>query len=210
MSVLRPGLILLLLAALCLPLEAQQFSGTLRGVVQDSTGAIVPGAEVSIVEVATNDTHVIITGDSGTYVVPQLKPGNYRITVRKDGFKSPTFDEVKVDVGQIRAFDVTLEIGQTSEAISVGAALETASATISQTIENRRMVDLPLNGRNPFALATLAPGVIPSSNNSGSSPFISGGRNATSEVTIDGVSNVNAENNVSILDLNYTPSVDAV
>lgn len=117
MSMLRPGLILLLLAALCLPLEAQQFSGTLRGVVQDSTGAIVPGAEVSVVEVATNDAHVIVTGDSGTYVVPQLKPGNYRITVKKDGFKSPTFDEVKVDVGQIRAFDVTLEVGQTSEAV---------------------------------------------------------------------------------------------
>ena len=213
MSVFRTGLALMLLAALCLPLEAQQFSGTLRGVVQDSTGAIVPGAEVSVVEVATNDTHVIVTGDSGTYVVPQLKPGDYRITVKKDGFKSPTFDQVKVDVGQVRAFDVTLEIGQTSEAVNVvgvSAALETASSTISQTIENRRMVDLPLNGRNPFALATLAPGVIPSSNNSGSSPFISGGRNATSEVTIDGVSNVNAENNVSILDLNYTPSVDAV
>ena len=88
----------------------------------DSTGAIVPGAEVSVVEVATNDTHVIVTGDSGTYVVPQLKPGDYRITVKKDGFKSPTFDQVKVDVGQVRAFDVTLEIGQTSEAVNVSAS----------------------------------------------------------------------------------------
>ena len=119
MSMFRTGLTLMLLAALCMPLEAQQFSGTLRGVVQDSTGAIVPGAEVSVVEVATNDTHVIVTGDSGTYVVPQLKPGDYRITVKKDGFKSPTFDQVKVDVGQVRAFDVTLEIGQTSEAVNV-------------------------------------------------------------------------------------------
>ena len=89
MSMLRPGLILLLLAALCLPLEAQQFSGTLRGVVQDSTGATVPGAEVLIVEVATNDTHVIVTGDSGTYVVPQLKPGNYGSRSEKTDSRAP-------------------------------------------------------------------------------------------------------------------------
>ena len=113
----------------------------------------------------------------------------------------------------IRAVDVTLDVGAAAETITVTsavAALETTSSTMSQTIENKRMVDLPLNGRNPFALATLAPGVLPTSTGGGSSPSISGGRNATSEVAIDGVSNVNAENNVSILDLNYTPSVDAV
>ncbi len=111
---------------------------------------------------------------------------------------------------QIRGVNVTLELGQATELVTVvgrSATIETTSSTVSQTIENKRLVDLPLNGRNPFSLATLAPGVAPAP---GSSPFISGGRNATSEVTIDGVSNVNAENNVSILDLNYTPSVDAV
>ena len=131
--------------------------------------------------------------------------------VKLSGFKSATVDEIKLDVQQVRAVDLTLSVGETSEVITVtesgAAAIESVSSTVSQTIENKRVVDLPLNGRNPFSLATLSPGVIPAP---GSSPFISGGRNATSEVTIDGISNVNAENNVSILDLNYTPSVDAV
>jgi hypothetical protein len=194
---------MLLVIAFDMPLAAQQFSGTLRGTVQDSTGAIVQGAEVSVVDVATNDAHTMVTDETGSYVVPQLKPGFYRIIVKKPGFKTPTLDQIKVDVQQVRAVDVTLELGATSEAVNVVAVattIETTSATISQTIENRRLVDLPLNGRNPFSLATLAPGVIPSSNNSGSSPFISGGRNATSEVTIDGVSNVNAENNAPSLE----------
>ena len=143
-------------------------------------------------------------------MAPNLKPGTYRITVAKQGFKSAAIDDVKVDVQQSRSVDVTLEVGQATEVVTVSgraATVETTSSTVSQTIENKRLVDLPLNGRNPFSLATLAPGVAPAP---GSSPFISGGRNATSEVTIDGMSNVNAENNVSILDLNYTPSVDAV
>ena len=163
-----------------------------------------------MVHIATNQTHTATTDAHGGYVVPQLKPGTYKITVTKQGFKSAAVDELKLDVQQTRAVDVTLDVGQATELVTVfgrGATIETTSATISQTIENKRLVDLPLNGRNPFSLATLVPGVVPAP---GSSPFISGGRNATSEVTIDGVSNVNAENNVSILDLNYTPSVDAV
>ena len=128
--------------------------------------------------------------------------------VKLSGFKSATVDEIKLDVQQVRAVDLTLSVGETSEVVTVtesgAAAIESVSSTVSQTIENKRVVDLPLNGRNPFSLATLSPGVIPAP---GSSPFISGGRNATSEVTIDGISNVNAENNVSILDLNYTPNV---
>ena len=192
------------------PLAAQQFSGTVRGRVQDSSGAVVPAADVTIILVATNETQVVTTDGDGAYVAPNLKPGTYRITVAKQGFKSAAIADVKVDVQQSRSVNVTLELGQATEVVTVSgraATVETTSSTVSQTIENKRLVDLPLNGRNPFSLATLAPGVAPAP---GSSPFISGGRNATSEVTIDGVSNVNAENNVSILDLNYTPSVDAV
>ena len=192
------------------PLLAQQFSGTLRGTVQDSTGAVVADADVTITSTTTNEKYAVKTDAEGRYVVPQLRPGFYNVTIAKTGFKSAAIDEVKLDVQQVRGVDVTLELGQASELVTVvgrTATIETTSSTVSQTIENKRLVDLPLNGRNPFSLATLAPGVAPAP---GSSPFISGGRNATSEVTIDGVSNVNAENNVSILDLNYTPSVDAV
>ncbi|MEP7336817.1 MAG: TonB-dependent receptor [Acidobacteriota bacterium] len=204
-------ILLNILLLLSVPVWAQQFTGTIRGTVQDSAGAVVAGAEIAAINIATNETRTAVTEDNGGYIMPQLKPGLYRVTVKKAGFKSSTIDEIKLDVQQIREVDVTVEVGATSETVTVSAtgtsAVETTSSTVSTTIENKRIVDLPLNGRNPYSLATLSPGVIPGP---GSSPFISGGRNATSEVTIDGISNVNAENNVSILDLNYTPSVDAV
>ena len=201
---------LVLLAAFVSPVGAQQFTATIQGVVHDATGAVIAGADLSVININTNETRHVTTDRDGAYVVPQLKPGDYRIVVERTGFKTATVDGIKLDVQQTRAVDVRLEVGGTKETVTVSATvapIETVSSTISQTIENRRVVDLPLNGRNPFSLATLSPGVIPAP---GSSPFISGGRNATSEVTIDGISNVNAENNVSILDLNYTPSVDAV
>jgi hypothetical protein len=204
---------LVVLVALIAPAQAQQFNGTLRGVVQDSTGGVVPGAAISVVEVSTNDTRNLTSDARGSWVLPNLKPGTYRIVVSLDGFKTAAIDNVKLDVQGIRDVEIKLEVGAAAETVTVSgqaAAVEVTSSTMSQTIENKRMVDLPLNGRNPFSLAGLAPGVAPTSNNGGSSPSISGGRNATSEVAIDGVSNVNAENNVSILDLNYTPSVDAV
>ncbi len=203
--------VLVLLAGPGVTARAQQFTGTIRGTVQDSAGAVVVGAEVSVINRATNETRTAITESDGSYVVPQLRPGLYLVAVKKPGFKSAAIDEIKLDVQQVREADITLTVGAATETVSITASgattIETTSSTISQTIENKRIVDLPLNGRNPFALAALSPGVIPAP---GSSPFISGGRNATSEVTIDGISNVNAENNVSILDLNYTPSVDAV
>ncbi len=204
--------LLSLLVILSVTAGAQQFTATLRGTVQDSAGAVVAGAEVTIVHIATNVTRSTATAENGTYVAPQLQPGLYRVTVKKSGFKAGIVDEVKLDVQQTREVDIILEVGAAAEMVSVSAsgtsAIETTSTTVNQAIENKRVVDLPLNGRNPFTLASLSPGV--QSSLGGSSPSISGGRNATSEVAIDGITNVGAENNVSILDLAYTPSVDAV
>ena len=98
----RIHLISLLLIIFSSSIFAQQFTGTMRGTVQDSTGAIVVGAEVAIKNIATNETRNAVTEDNGTYVVPQLKPGLYKITVRKSGFKAAEVDNVKVDVQQVR------------------------------------------------------------------------------------------------------------
>lgn len=200
----------LLFCLLMVPIRGQQFTGTIQGTIRDATGGVLVGADVSVTNVNTNEIHKLITGDNGAYIVPQLQPGTYRVTASLVGFKTATVDAVKLDVQQIRTVDLRLDVGTPTETVQVTAstaAIEVVSSTLSQTIENKRIIDLPLNGRNPFSLATLSPGVIPGS---GSSPWISGGRNATSEVSIDGVSIVGPENNVSILDLIYTPSVDAV
>ena len=101
------------------PLLAQQFSGTLRGTVQDSTGAVVADADVTITSTTTNEKYTVKTDAEGRYVVPQLKPGFYNVTVAKTGFKSAAVDEVKLDVQQVRGVDVTLALGQASELVTV-------------------------------------------------------------------------------------------
>ena len=155
--------VIVLLVTLAASVSAQQFSGTLRGTVLDSTGGILPGAEIAIVHIETNETHTVLADSNGSYIAPQLKPGLYRITVTMNGFKTAAINEVKVDVQQTRNVDITLQVGQAAELVTVlgtGGTIERTSSTISQTIENKRLVDLPLNGRNPFSLATLVPGVV--------------------------------------------------
>ena len=83
--------LLLLLVGLSVIVQAQQFTGTIRGTVLDSAGAVVVGAEVSISNLATNETRNAVTEDNGAYVVPQLKPGLYKVTVKKNGFMESDF-----------------------------------------------------------------------------------------------------------------------
>lgn len=205
-----PWAALLLLLLNCV-LMGQTPTGTVQGTVTDASGAAVSGAAVTVTNAGTNESKELKTDSSGHYVVPFLNPGAYTVTVQASGFRTVTQDGVKIDVGQNRSVDFALQVGQISEKVEVQAnatPLDTNNATLGQVIDRAKVIDLPLNGRNPFSLATLVPGV----NDVGgaSTPHIGGSRNAVNEQQLDGVSNILPENNVGNNVSAYTPIVDSV
>jgi len=192
-------------------LRAQTPTGTLQGIVKDPTGAVVPGAKVTITNVQTGESRVIMTDESGRYVQMFLLPGNYRITVEKAGFQTLRQENVRLEVGQNRSVDLTLAVGAITEQIQVEAAppvVDVNTSSIGQVVDSKRILDLPLLGRSVIALANLTPGVNPTGG--GATPGMGGGRNATSEIQIDGATNIAPENNVGINSRIYDPQVDAV
>jgi len=192
-------------------LPGQTPTGTVQGVVTDQSGAVVAAAKVSVVNTGTNETKELTTDASGHYVVPFLTPGTYSVSIAAAGFNGSKETNIKIDVGQNREVDFALKVGAVSEQVEVqasAAALDTETSSTGQVIDTRKVVDLPLNGRNPFALASLVPGV----NNVGnaSTPHIGGSRNAVNEEQLDGMTNILPENNVGNNAAAYTPIVDSV
>ncbi|MGH9720054.1 MAG: TonB-dependent receptor domain-containing protein, partial [Bryobacteraceae bacterium] len=209
---MKRSLILGIVAAILFALSAagQTATGILRGRVSDASGAAVPDAKVTVENTRTGVPQTLATNQDGLFVQPYLIPGDYRLTIEKAGFEKSVTTDIRINVQQTVALDIAMKVGEVNTSIQVEAAvaqLSTATSSISTVITNKAMLDLPLNGRNPFTLATLVPGVIPGG---GSTPWISGGRNASSEITIDGASIIVPENNVSIQDTGYTPIVDTV
>jgi hypothetical protein len=192
------------------PLSAQLEQGSITGTVQDSSGAVVPGAEINLVDTSTKVRHVARTNSSGSYVIPYLTPARYQLTVTKPGFATEVVDGIEITVGLTATVNATLSPGSEAQRVTVAASsveLEQQSSTLGSTISGKQMVELPVLGRNPFTLVLMAPGVV-QGNNAGNpvTATVNGGRTSSMDVLLDGAEARNSIGNGAA----YTPPLEAV
>jgi outer membrane receptor protein involved in Fe transport len=192
----------LILALLCSRAAiAQIVSGTLVGTATDATGSVVPKASIMATNDRTGVSRSTVSDDSGYFVLPQLPPGEYRVTATAGGFKKYEVSGIVLLVDQTVRVDLKLEVGAVNQEVQVtarAAQVESETSSLGQVIDRESIVDLPLNGRNFMQLATIAPGVAPAynarsatiTNQTGRSDLavhISGGRGDSNSFLIDGV-----------------------
>jgi hypothetical protein len=204
---------------LCAPSFAQTL-GTITGEVRDSTGSVVPGATVTVVNKATNATRTTQSNAVGLFDFPALPPGTYTVMSELEGFKTASYD-VELQVQQTARVNFKLDLAtlaETTTVTGVSPLVETANATIGTVIENRRIVELPLNGRNYLQLVALSPNVSAEFAGAGQSGDRQGGTRANQQLsisgqrrefnyyTLDGVDNTDVNFNTYI----FLPSVDAL
>src|SRR5215472_12827187 len=152
---------LLLVSLFTVNLAAQAPSGDISGVVSDPSGALVPGVTVTLTNPATNAVRTALTNEAGLYVLRAIPPGVYNLKAELSGFRAVERKNIEVQVGSSNRIDMTLEVGEVNSIVEVSGGapvLQTETASIGTVIENRRIIELPLNGRNYLQLASLIPG----------------------------------------------------
>jgi hypothetical protein len=182
--------------ALATPLLAQKDAGTIVGLVRDASGAVVQGAKVTVEDVDRGVQMTLSTNHDGEYVASPLHIGRYKVTVEKAGFKRAVSEVVELDVQGRIAINIALQVGQISEEIVVTGAvplLETETSELGQVVDQKRVSNLPLNGRNFAQLALLSTGTAPSepgARDEGGYGFSSNGaRSLQNNFLLDGVDN---------------------
>jgi hypothetical protein len=170
----------------------QAAKSELVGEVRDQNGARVPNAKVTLTEVATGQTSSKVSQE-GSFIITNLKPGIYNVAVEAKGFKQSLREGVRLATGERVRLDVVLDPGAVTELVTVvqdASLLRTESGGLGQVISNRKVVDVPLNGRNFLSLVTLSAGVAqpPPTTAGPSFPRINGGRPRTNEYLFDGIS----------------------
>src|SRR5205809_6785630 len=162
------GVFCLFVCALAWAQATAQISGT----VKDQTGAVLPGVEVTATQTDTGIARSAVTNETGSYVLPNLPIGPYRLEASLPGFRTYAQTGIVLQVNANPVINATLEVGQVSEQVEVQAnatQVETRSVGVGQVVENARILDLPLNGRQVVDLIGLAGGTVPAPINSGNS-----------------------------------------
>ena len=209
----------LALFALSSAAYAQQGRGTIAGSITDPSGAAVPGVIVKVTNLATNVVTSLTTNNEGLFVAPSIAVGDYTITAEAQGFKRTVRTGVTLQVDQRAEVEIRLEVGSVGESIEIkdeAPLVDTGTSSLGKVVENKRIVELPLNGRNALALTLLTPSVKSNagSTNSGfadrgiqlSSISINGGPNSMNGQLLDGSNNIQSY----IGEVAINPGVDAV
>ncbi|MDZ4796690.1 MAG: TonB-dependent receptor [Bryobacteraceae bacterium] len=170
-------------------------TGSIAGTVSDSSGAVVPGAKVTVKNAATAFSRSTESTGTGTWSMPAVPPGSYTLTVEAKGFSTAKFEAVTLTVAQSLQLNATLSPGAVSEVVEVSAAaapiIELENAQISNIITSKKIQQLPLVTRNPYDLVLLSPGTIQS--NSALGGFsVNGSRERNNNFLLDGVDNNDA------------------
>jgi hypothetical protein len=209
------SLTLLVLLALGVA-NAQVATGTIIGLVQDSAGAAVPNADVTLTQVATGATRQMHASDQGKFNAEFMALGTYAIKVSATGFQTKTLTGLTLQIDQTIDLTVVLTVGSVSQSIEVTSAVplvDTTTSALGQVIDNRQILSMPLNGRNPFALGLLVGNTAPVTGVATNLPFVGGGGQfSTNDVLLNGIDdNVFAvAGNIGRQGIAIIPSVDAV
>ena len=176
---------------------AQGLFGTISGIVSDSSGAVVPGATVRVINVSTNVVTTLTTNGAGVYAATSLNPGVYNVEAEAKGFKTAIVKEITLEVDANPKINLTLQVGQVSEKVEVttesAPLLQTQQSDLGQTVNERELEQLPTSGgtgRNVYSLLSLAPGVSQQTGCDGCGNYgnvrISGSRPRNDDYTLDG------------------------
>lgn len=191
-------------------------TGSIVGLVYDSTGAAIPGAQVTVTNVATEAFRMAVSGDTGGFSIPGLPPATYDVRVEMPGFRTHVVEGLQLRVNQVLRVNVRLEVGEITELVTVTAEpvlLETDTGVLGQVIDQRKVEELPLNGRDLTQLAALSAGLSPKSFQRGTQyggrnqyVTIEGGRDSSTNYLMDGVMTRSLRFN----NLSLKPNLDAI
>jgi hypothetical protein len=208
---------ILLLAATLLMFVATALGQTAQvtGRISDPSGAVVPDAQITITNQQTGLTRNSVSNSEGNYTLPLLPPGEYRLAVKKEGFKPVVRPDIVLNVEQVARLDFTLEAGAVTDTVTITSdapLLNSETSSVGQVVDNKTVVTLPLNGRNYTQLAVLMPGATPQQGSRTSDGFVLNGQRAFQNTfRIDGIDNNNyilgVQTNSSQA---LRPSVDAI